>query len=184
MKYVGDNPFATDEQLAEHFRVSVATIRLDRAALHIPEVRERIRQVASDRQDHVRSLEEQELIGQLLELQLNRYAISELIVQPVHVFARTGIMRGHYLFAQVNSLAVALMDADIAVTSKLELRFYRPVRLGEILRARIDVVGQHGNAIKCRAIIRIAQEKILEGVIWVHTDPIGVSKAPEEDVIW
>ncbi len=184
VKYVEDNPFATDEQLAVRFGVSVATIRLDRNALHMPEVRERIRQVASDRQDHVRTLEEEELIGRLLELQLNRYAVSELTVQPVHIFARTGIMRGHYLFAQVNSLAVALMDADVALTSKTELRFFRPVRLGEILRARIDVLGQHGNALKCRAVTQVAQEKVLEGVIWVHTDPIGIRKAPEEDVHW
>lgn len=183
VRYIQDNPFATDEQLAEHFGVSVATIRLDRTALHIPEVRERIRQVASDRQDHVRSLEEQELIGRLLELQLNRYAVSELTVQPIHVFARTGIIRGHYLFAQVNSLAVALMDADVAVTSKTELRFYRPIRLGEILRARIDVIGQHGNVIKCRAMTTIAHEQVLDGVIWVHTNPINISKALEEDVL-
>ncbi len=171
-KYIQNDPFATDEQLASRFGVSVATIRLDRNVLHIPEVRERIRMVASDRQDHVRSLEEEELIGELIELQLNRYAVSKLIVSPVHVFARTGIMRGHYLVAQVNSLSVALMDADVALTSKMELRFYRPVRLGEVLHARIDVLMRRKNVVKCSALTEIGDEKVLEGVIWVHSNPL------------
>jgi acyl-coenzyme A thioesterase PaaI-like protein len=175
VKYIQNNPFATDEQLASRFGVSVATIRLDRNVLQIPEVRERIRFVASHGQDHVRSLEEEELIGKLIELQLNRYAVSELTVSPIHVFARTGIMRGHYSVAQVNSLAVALMDADVAVTSKMELRFFRPVRLGEILRARIDVIAKHGNAVKCSARSEVRDEIVLEGVIWVHTNPVSVT---------
>jgi acyl-coenzyme A thioesterase PaaI-like protein len=184
VKFIQENPFATDEQLAAQFGVSVATIRLDRNVLRIPEVRERIRLVASHGQDHVRSLQEEELIGKLAELQLNRYALSELAVSPIHVFARTGIMRGHYLVAQVNSLAVALMDADVAVTSKMELKFYRPVRLGEILRARIDVIGKRGNAVKCSAMSEVDDRLVLDGVIWVHTNPAGVSKALEEDVLW
>lgn len=40
------NPFITDEDLAEKFMVSVQTIRLDRLELSIPELRERIKNVA------------------------------------------------------------------------------------------------------------------------------------------
>ncbi|WAH39225.1 transcription factor FapR [Alicyclobacillus dauci] len=165
------NPFATDEQLAERFGVSVATIRLDRSALHIPEVRERIRRVASDRQDDVRSLDEQELIGRLVKLELNRYAESELAVVSSHVFRRTNIVRGHVLFAQINSLAIALMDADVAVTAKTELRFYRPVHLGDSVRARVDVIGEHGDVVRCRAISQVDSEIAVQGIIWVHKDP-------------
>lgn len=166
-----ENPFATDEQLAERFGVSVATIRLDRSALHIPEARERIRRVASDRQDDLRSLEEQELVGRLVKLELNRYAESELSVQSGHVFRRTNIVRGHVLFAQINSLATALMDADIALTAKSELRFYRPVHLGETVRARVDVIGEHGDVVRCRAASHVQSEMVLQGIIWVHKDP-------------
>ena len=42
-----DNPFVTDEQLAKQFGVSVQTIRLDRMELSIPELRERIKDVAA-----------------------------------------------------------------------------------------------------------------------------------------
>lgn len=167
MKYVALNPFVTDEQLAEQFSVSVATIRLDRMALNIPEARERIRQVASEHHDAVRSLERQEVIGEITELQLNRFASSVFQVSQAHVFSRTGIVRGHYLFAQVNSLATAVIDADIVVTAKSELRFYRPVRLGEELRARVDVIASRAGVAKCGVVTHSGDEKVLDGLVWV-----------------
>lgn len=169
--FLEQDPFATDEQLADRFGVSIATIRLDRNALHIPEVRERIRRVASDRQDDLRSLDEQELVGRLIKLELNRYAESELIIQPVHVFRRTNIVRGHVLFAQINSLAIALMDADVALTAKTEMRFYRPVHLEEVVRARVDVIGVHGDVVRCRASCQVNSEVAVQGIVWVQKDP-------------
>ncbi|HBS93731.1 MAG TPA: transcription factor FapR, partial [Firmicutes bacterium] len=41
-----DNPFLTDQELAERFAVSIQTIRLDRMELGIPELRERVKMVA------------------------------------------------------------------------------------------------------------------------------------------
>ncbi|MGZ4134352.1 MAG: DeoR family transcriptional regulator, partial [Tumebacillaceae bacterium] len=97
-------PFLTDEELAERFQVSVQTIRLDRLALGIPELRERIKAVADQNFEQVRSLELTEVIGELIELDLNRIGISILDIGPEHVFSRTKIARGHHLFAQANSL--------------------------------------------------------------------------------
>ena len=171
VRYIAENPFATDEQLAERFQVSVATIRLDRTALHIPELRERIRQVAANHLDAVRALDRQEVVGELLELKLNRYAVSMLTVHPSQVLARSGIVRGHFLFAQVNSLATAVMDADVAVTARSHLRFYRPVRLGECLRARVDVLAIQSGVAKCQVVTEAQGEVVLDGFIWVAADP-------------
>ena len=41
-------PIVTDEELALHFSVSVPTIRLDRLELGIPELRERIKAMATE----------------------------------------------------------------------------------------------------------------------------------------
>ncbi|WDL97394.1 transcription factor FapR [Alicyclobacillus sp. ALC3] len=171
VRYLTENPFATDEQLADYFAVSVATIRLDRATLHIPEVRERTRLVAAARQDGVRSLQEREVVGDVLELQLNRTASSSLVITPLHVFSRSGIVRGHVLFAQVNSLATAVVDADVALTAKTELRYYSPVRLGETVVARADVVARRFGASKCQVTSRVGTETVLDGVIWVVKGP-------------
>jgi DeoR/GlpR family transcriptional regulator of sugar metabolism len=48
---IEENPFITDEELADRFSVSVQTIRLDRLELSIPELRERIKHVASKQLD-------------------------------------------------------------------------------------------------------------------------------------
>lgn len=174
VRVLSEDPFATDDRLAARFGVSVATIRLDRQTMNIPEARERIRRVAAKRRDDVRALLQQEVIGELVDLQLNRMAVSQLLVQPEHVFSRTGIVRGHFLFAQVNSLATAVMDADVALTARANLRFHRPVKLGEFLRARIDVVSEHFGVAKCRTCVQSGDEIVLDGVILVVMDPQGV----------
>ncbi len=182
MRYVHENPFATDEQLAEHFGVSVATIRLDRMALNIPEARERIRQVATEHHDVVRAMEQYEVVGEIVDLQLNRFATSVFQPSDIHVFARTKIVRGHYLFAQVNSLATAVMDADIVVTAKSELKFHRLVYLGETLRSRVDVVKVRGSVAKCRVETVSEAGKVLDGVIWVVMNPSDVQGLGTEGV--
>lgn len=171
VKYVTGNPFATDGQLAERFGVSVATIRLDRQTLHIPEVRERIRQVAESRQDEIKSLDQQEVIGDIVELQLNRYAVSVLTVESGHVFFRNGIVRGHVLFGQVNSLAIAVMDAQLAVTAHTDLRFHRAVHVGEVLRARVDVLQEQSGMVRCHVQTTSNAEIVLEGTIFVAVEP-------------
>ena len=50
MDIINKDPFITDEELSETFNVSIQTIRLDRLELGIPELRERIRSVASENQ--------------------------------------------------------------------------------------------------------------------------------------
>jgi acyl-coenzyme A thioesterase PaaI-like protein len=167
VKYLTDNPFATDEQLAERFGVSVPTIRLDRQVLQIPEVRERIRQVAAGQHDSVRALAQEEILGEITELHLDRYAVSELEVQPAHAFTRTSIVRGHVLFGQLNSLAVAVTNADVALTAKTELRFHRSVSVGETVTGRVDVVARRFGATKCRVVSSCDGEVVVDGTIWV-----------------
>jgi DeoR/GlpR family transcriptional regulator of sugar metabolism len=60
-KWLGEelskHPFFTDDELAERFKVSVSTIRLDRGALGIPELRERTRAVAQGVYSTLKSLD-------------------------------------------------------------------------------------------------------------------------------
>lgn len=95
---IEDNPFITDEELAERFRVSVQTIRLDRMELSIPELRERIKHVAEERfRNEVRSLSIEEVIGDIVDIELDKSAISIFDVKEEHVFSRNKIARGHHL---------------------------------------------------------------------------------------
>ena len=111
---IKQNPFITDEELAEKFSVSVQTIRLDRLELSIPELRERIKNVAEKKfEDEVRSLPIEEVIGEIIDIELDQTAISILDVKKEHVFKRNQIARGHHIFAQANSLAVAVINDEL-----------------------------------------------------------------------
>ncbi len=138
---IEETPFITDEELAKHFKVSVQTIRLDRLELSIPELRERIKSVAtSNWNEMVKSLPLDEVIGEIIDLQLDERAISILNIQEEHVFSRNKIARGHHLFAQANSLAVAVMDDELALTKNAEIHFTRQVKVGEQVVAKAEVI--------------------------------------------
>jgi acyl-coenzyme A thioesterase PaaI-like protein len=137
---IKENPFVTDEELAEYFSVSVQTIRLDRLELSIPELRERIKNVAETKFDNeVRSLPIDEVIGEIIDIELDKNAISIFDVKQEHVFKRNNIARGHHLFAQANSLAVAVINDELALTAKANIHFIRSVREDERVVAKAKV---------------------------------------------
>lgn len=151
---IKENPFVTDEELAMEFGVSVQTIRLDRLELSIPELRERIKHVAVKTfDDEVKSLPIDEVIGEIIDIELDDRAISIFDVKPEHVFQRNRIARGHHLFAQANSLAVAVMNDELALTVKSELQFLKPVKAGERVVAKAQVVDR--NPEKNRAFVKV-----------------------------
>jgi acyl-coenzyme A thioesterase PaaI-like protein len=137
------NPFMTDEQLAKDFSVSVQTIRLDRMELNIPELRERIKGVASKNyENEVKSLPIHEVIGEIIDIELDERAISIFDVKKEHVFERNGIARGHHLFAQANSLAVAVIDDALALTVRSDITFVKPVKAGDRVITKAVVTGK------------------------------------------
>ncbi|TKD71693.1 transcription factor FapR [Pseudalkalibacillus hwajinpoensis] len=139
---IESTPFITDEELADKFKVSIQTIRLDRLELSIPELRERIKYVAQQQLDEVKALPIDEVIGQIIDLQLDESAISILDIRPEHVFSRNKIARGHHLFAQANSLAVAIINDELALTARANIRFSSQVKEGERVVAKANVTDQ------------------------------------------
>src|SRR5262249_40613771 len=93
-KIIKENPFITDEDLANQLTVSIQTIRLDRLELSIPELRERIKNVATQQLEDVKSLPVDEIIGEVIDIHLNESAISIFDVKQEHTFSRNGIARG------------------------------------------------------------------------------------------
>ncbi|GEM00736.1 Acyl-coenzyme A thioesterase PaaI, contains HGG motif [Halolactibacillus halophilus] len=143
---IEDTPFITDEALADFFNVSIQTIRLDRMELSIPELRERIKSVATDQwNETVKALPLDDVIGEIIDLELDNRAISILDITKDHVFSRNDIARGHHLFAQANSLAVAVIDDELALTEKAEIKFTRQVKQGErvVAKAHVETLEKH-----------------------------------------
>lgn len=146
-------PFITDEDLAKKFGVSIQTIRLDRMELSIPELRERIKSVATSQWDEsVRTLVPEDVIGEIIDLELGKRAISILDIGPEHIFTRNNIARGHHLFGQANSLAVAVINDELALTAKSNVTFIRQVKQGERVIAKASVEGESP---KGRTIVKV-----------------------------
>lgn len=162
-----EHPFYTDEELATRFQVSIQTIRLDRLELGIPELRERIKNVAQQSFKQLKSLTPEEVVGEMIDVQLDHSGISILEITEEHVFSRTKIARGHHIFAQANSLAVAVIDADVVLTVAARIRYVRPVALGEKLVAKATVRSTDGEQSKVRVETRIRDELVFTGTFRV-----------------
>ncbi|MFD2670152.1 transcription factor FapR [Marinicrinis sediminis] len=163
---IKQHPFITDEELMKDFGVSIQTIRLDRMELGIPELRERLKLMAELSYDEVKSLPMDEVIGEVVDLQLDKSGISIFEIKKEHVFSRTKIARGHHLFAQANSLAVAVINDEVALTATADIRFLRPVKLGEkcIAKGYVRSVssGEKGKA-KVEVFTYVADELVFQG---------------------
>ena len=139
------SPFMTDEDLAAALGVSVQTIRLDRLALGIPELRQRIKEMAQQARERLRAIASGEIIGELVDLVPGKTALSQMEITPEMVFSKTGIARGQHMFGQANSLALAVIDAPVAVTGVANIKYKVPVHRGDPLIAQAEVVRRRGH---------------------------------------
>src|SRR5690625_4174385 len=164
------SPFITDEELAKKFSVSIQTIRLDRMALSIPELRKRIKTVAKTQwNETVKSLTLDDVIGEIIDLELDQRAISMLIIKPEHVFSRNKITRGHHLFAQANSLAVAVINDELALTAKSEITFKRQVKQTERVIAKAKVVCKEDKGLTMVHVNSfVEQEIVFTGTFYMY----------------
>lgn len=168
---IEEDPFITDRELAREFGVSVQTIRLDRLKLGIPEVRERTRRVAEQAYAKVRSILVGEIIGELVDISLGESGISILEATPDMAFRKTRIVRGHHIFAQANSLAVAIIDASVVLTGSASVKFRRPVYAGQRLVAKARVLGGSGARHEVMVSTRVGDDEVFSGKFVVHAIP-------------
>lgn len=168
---INEKPFITDEELAKQFEVSIQTIRLDRMELNIPELRKRIKSVATykwNEKNDLKALTIEEVIGEIIDLELDKRALSILLLRPEHVFSRNKIARGHHLFAQANSLAVAVINDELALTAKSEIKFIRQVKEGEQVVAKATVVGNEEALTLVRVDSYVNNELVFTGLFHMY----------------
>lgn len=158
-----EDPFLNDEELAERFNVSIQTIRLDRMELKVPELRERIRAVAEKNLNKVRSIDVKEIMGELVDLELDKRAISILETTSNMTFGKSRVVRGDIIFAQANSLAIALIDANVALTGVANIKYKHPVFSGQKLVAKAEVTRVRGNKKFVFVRIYVKQKEVFRG---------------------
>lgn len=163
------NPFITDEELAKKYDCSVQTIRLDRLLLGIPEVRERMKNVAQENYKKVKTTRDYEIVGELLEVDLDNKAISYMEVSSDMVSEKNNICRGHHVFAQANMLALSMVDAEIALTGSARIRYKRPVYLKEKLVATAFVAKRRANKLLIKVVTKSGAEEVFVGKFIIVT---------------
>lgn len=136
---VKEDPFLTDEELSELFSVSIPTIRLDRLELGIPELRERVKNVAEKNYSKLKSLQSREIVGELIDLDLGSSGMSILETNGSMAFEKTKIIRGHFIYSLAESLAIAVIDARVALVGVANVKYKIPVYAGSRLVAKAEV---------------------------------------------
>ncbi|MGV3096679.1 transcription factor FapR, partial [Staphylococcus borealis] len=132
----------TVTDVCEQFEVGIQTIRLDRTNLNIRELRKRIKIVAEQNYEQIRALEANEVVGDLIQVEPDITAQSLIEITEESVFAKTQIARGHVLFAQANSLCVALIHKSTVLTQESNVAFIEKVKLDDTVRAEARVVNK------------------------------------------
>lgn len=162
------NPFLSDDQLATILSVSIHTVRADRRKNGIPEVRKRNPDSASGLFARARTLSQQEIVGDLLEINIDRDGLSLLDTTQEMGLKKSGMIRGHVLFAQANTLANAIVDAEVAITGESKVRFISPVYAGERLLAKARVIGVQRHRKQVQILMKTREKNVFEGVFTIY----------------
>ncbi len=162
-RLITEDPFLTDEDLSERFNVSIQTIRLDRLEMGIPELRERLKSVAANNYEKVKSMVGAEIVGELIDLTLGKGGISILETNRDMAFKKTRLVRGHHIFSQAESLAMAVIDANKALTGVSNIKYIQPVNAGTKLVAKAEVVRVRNNKHFVHVMTYANQEQVFRG---------------------
>jgi hypothetical protein len=149
----------SDSELARELCVSVGTIRLDRGVLNVPELRERARQMAENASSRLTSMKQEEVLGEIIELEPNRLALSVLSTNREYAFRHTDLIADHYIYAQAASLAIAVVKEELAIVGSARAQFKRPARVGDRLMACAKVGTHKDNKYVVSVHTRIANRE-------------------------
>lgn len=158
-----EDPFVTDEELSEKFNVSIQTIRLDRMELGIPELRERVKNVAETNFAKVKTIVGREFVGELIDITPGKSAISILETDKSMVFEKTKVVKGQYMYAMAETLALAIVDVTAALIGIANIKYKRPVLSGERLVAKGEVIRVRGNKYFVWVFLYVNQQEVFRG---------------------
>ena len=134
-------PFLTDEELATHFNVSV------------PELRERIRVMATGQSQETVEHVPYEVVGELIDVTEGQQALS-MLRTTADMEDRFGYVEPQYLYAQANSLAKVVMGTTVCSAEVGNIKYKNPVGAGTNLVAKAEIVRRRGNKFFIWVIIR------------------------------
>lgn len=158
LRQIKQNPFLKDEELAEVCNVSVSTIRFDRAELGIAEYRERIKSAAEEGMTTGTGT-----TGEVLDLNLFRDGISVLKTDMTMAFKDTDIVKGQYIYAFAENLALSVIDAKAALVKIANVKYTHEAHAGEQLIAKSEVMRVKEREFIVRVVIKANMNEVFRG---------------------
>lgn len=162
------NPFISDDDLASRLQVSIHTIRSDRRRMGIPEVRKRGKDITHNLFARSRALSQQEIVGEVLEIDADREGLSLLETTEAMGLEKTGVVRGHVLFAQANTIANAVVDAEIALTAEAKIEYIAPAYAGDRVLAKAKVIGSQKRKRVVEVVLKTQHDLVFHGTFTIN----------------
>ncbi len=157
MALTSENPFLKDDELARLCKVSISTIRNDRAELGIAEYRERIKSAAENEFYTVENKEE------LLDLKIYETGISVLETDASMLFKNTNIVKSQCIYALAENLALNVINASAALVKVANVKYSEQVNLGDKLVAKSTVKREKNNEYIVHVIINVDMSEVFRG---------------------
>ena len=157
MSIINENPFLKDDELSKQCKVSISTIRNDRAELGISEYRERVKSAAENEFHTVESKEE------LLDLKIYETGLSVLETDSSMLFKNTNIVKSQCIYALAENLALNVINANAALVKVANVKYCEQVNLGDKLVAKSTVKREKNNQYIVHVIISVDMREVFRG---------------------
>ncbi len=157
LSLISENPFLKDDELSKKCKVSISTIRNDRAELGIAEYRERIKSAAEGELHTVENKEE------LLDLNLYENGLSVLETDASMLFKNTNIVKSQCIYALAENLALSVINANAALVRVANVKYSEQVHLGDKLVAKSTVKREKDKDYIVHVIINVDMSEVFRG---------------------
>jgi hypothetical protein len=95
--------------------------------------------MAENAASRLASMKREEVLGEIIELEPDRLALSVLQTSREYAFRHTDLVADHYVYAQAAALAIAAIEIEMAVVGSARVSFKRYAVVGDRLIARAKV---------------------------------------------
>lgn len=158
------DPFYTDEELSSIFEVSIQTIRLDRLSLNIPELRERIKNIAETETSKVKTIGVKDITGEIIDLSVGQLGISMLEITQDMTYSKTNTAKDTYIFSLAESLAMAIIDAPKVIMTFANIKNLKLVKEKDRLIAKAEIYKVKENKHYVKVVVNNKnQEQVFRG---------------------
>ena len=139
INYLNTNPVATDQELANKFKVSINTIRLDRARLGIKELKVRLKEKAKESMKKVTSMSISEFVGDMIFFDTGISAKARFETDETMTFEGMDVVKGQYIYSFAESIAISLIPTKAALVGVANIKYVDIIKAGEIIYAYAEV---------------------------------------------